>query len=580
MRYTNTLMRFFYTLILVQLISASTLFGQSNDNVLFKAMKDEMDRSKKELILPNSPAPFFVAYTVAENQYISVVSSLGTILSAKESPKERLHSVNLYVGDYNFSSDYSYSGNGIMSPNFTSRDDNYDQLKRNFWQTSDVAYKMAVEVYNSKKNGIKTATLTDEEKALPDMLPLTKVEVYTPDVPSFNFDKKSYEELSNKLSNEFAKYPVIFDSRVEMDGIETLYYYISTEGTKIEEPVSYVAITLKGKVRDTKGHVISDQLTIYAKSFEKLPSAETLSAKVNEFSNKLVALQGATSMEEYYQGPVLFEGAAAASIISDNLISASGIVSYRKPIQVMATVGRVENISTKRDVKPLEERINKKVIDSRLSVSNKTDMTDFNGVSLIGSYNLDAQGVSPLKEVKLIENGILKTLLSSRVPSKKIKSSTGSMRFGVRPRAIVLDVVPGILVVSAPNGSTSAQLKAELLKAAVEEGLDYAYIVRSIASETDQYIYKVSVKDGSETLVTGTEISPVPFAKLKRVLGVSNEQEVANFLYKGEIPSSIIYPKAILIEDIEINRKPLTVQKESPLISAIPISKVQIISVM
>lgn len=559
-------MRFFYTLILAQLISAASLFGQTNDNVLFKAMQDEMDRSKKELILPNSPAPFFVAYTVGETQYISVSSSLGAILSTKESPKERMHSVNLYVGDNNFSSDYSYSGNGVLSPNFTSRDDNYDQLKRNFWQTSDVAYKLAVEVYNSKKNGIKTATLTDEEKTLPDMLPLTKVEVYTPVVPAFNFDKKSYEDLSKNLSKEFAKYPVIFDSRVEIDGIETVYYYQSTEGSKIKEPVSYVAVTIKGKVRNTKGQIINDRETIYAKSFDKLPASEVLTAKVNEFSNKLVALQGAASMEEYYQGPVLFEEAAAASIISDNLISASGIISFRKPIQVMATVARVENISSKKDVKPLEERINKKVIDSRLSVSNKTDMTDFNGVSLIGSYNLDAQGVSPVKEVKLIENGILKRLLSSRVPTKKIKASTGSMRFGVRPRAIVLNVVPGTLAVSAPNGSTSAELKAELIKAAIEEGMDYAYIVRKIANDTDQYIYKVSVKDGSETLITGSEITPVPFTKLKRVLGVSKEQSAINFLYQGEIPTSIIYPKSILVEDIEINNKPLNVQKESPLI--------------
>jgi len=567
MRYKYTSMKFFCTFVLAQIVSVAALFGQTNDNGLFKAMQDEMDRSKKELKLPNSPTPYFVAYTVGENQYISVISSLGAVLLSKESSKERIHSVNLYVGDYNFSSDYSYSGNGIMSPNFTARENNYDQLKRNFWQTSDVAYKMAVEVYNSKRNALKTATLTDEEKALPDMLPLTKVEVYTPAHPVFNMDKKSYEDLSKKLSIEFAKYPVVFDSRVEIDGVETIYYYQSTEGTKITEPVSYVAVTIKGKVRNSKGQVISDQETLYSKTFDKLPSIEALTAKVNEFSSKLIALQGAASMEEYYQGPVLFEDAAAASIISENLISPAGIVSFRKPVQVMSTVGRVENISAKRDIKPLEDRINKKVIDSRLSVTNKTDMTDFNGMSLIGNYNLDAQGVSPLKEVKLIENGILKTLLSSRVPTKKIKTSTGSLRFGVRPRAIVLDVVPGTLVVSAPNGSTSAELKAELIKAAIEEGLDYAYIVRKIASETDQYIYKVSVKDGSETLMTGSEITPVPFTKLKRVLGVSKEQASANYLYRGEIPTSVIYPKSILVEDVEINNKPLSVLKESPLIT-------------
>ena len=398
------------------------------------------------------------------------------------------------------------------------------------------------------------------------MLPLKKVEVYTSDAPALNVNKKSYEDLSNILSKEFAKYPQIVNSRVEVDGVETIYYFISSEGTKVKDPATYVCITLRGKVRNTKGQNIEDNETIYARTFEQLPSAEALLSIVNKFSSKLVSLQSAAIMNEYYLGPVLFEDEAVATLLSDNLISQSGIISFRKPIQVLATVARVESISNQKDVKPLEERINKKVIDSRLSVTNRTDLNDFNGMSLLGSYEIDAQGVKPAKEVKLIENGILKTLLSSRIPTKKINESTGSMRFGVRPRGVIVNVAPGTLVVSSPNGSPREELKSELIKAAIEEGLDYAFIVRNIAKETSQYIYKVSVKDGSETLMTGSEITSVPFMKLKRVLGVSKEQEATNFLYRDAVPTSIIYPKAILIEDIEINKKPLSVQKESPLI--------------
>ena len=565
-------MRYIYTLLITHLLAALSLFGQTNEAVLYKAMQDEMARSKNELILPGSPAPFFVAYTVGENQYISVSSTLGVILSSKESEKERLHSVNLYVGDNKFSSDYSYTGNGIQSPSFTTRDDNYDQLRRNFWQTSDLSYKFAVEVYNSKKNNIKTANISEEEKALPDLLPLKKVEVYATAEPALNLSKKSYEDLAKLLSKEFAKYPQISDSRVEADGVETVYYYLSTEGTKVKEKEVYAGITFRGKVRNNKGQIVQDVETIFAPAFEQLPSKEALIAKVNKFAEKLVSLCNAEPMAEYYFGPVLFENDAVATILSDNLVSQSGIISIRKPIQVLASVSRVENVGAMKDIKPLEERINKKVIDSRLSVSNKTDLKEFNGMFLLGSYEMDAQGVAPVKDVKLIENGILKTLLSSRVPTRKISESTGSVRFGVRPRAVVTGVAPRVLVVNSLSGSSRDELKADLIKAAIEEGLDYAYIVRNIASETTQYIYKVSVKDGSETLVTGTEVTPVPLTKLKRVLGVSKEQEATSYLYKGSIPTSIIHPKAILIEDIEINKKPLSVQKESPLISRLEMS--------
>ncbi len=567
MRHTKSIFRRIGAFILIYACLSTLSYGQRNESVLFKAMQDEMDRTKKELKLPNAPQTYFVAYTVAENSYISVSSSLGTITYTKESPRERVHSVNLYVGDSQFSSDYSYTDNGINLNFFTTRDDNYDQLRRNFWQTSDVAYKFAVEVYKSKKNAVKTATISEEEKALPDMLPLTGTVVSTPAIPEFNMNKKAYQELACKLSKVFEKYPSVFGSSVEIGGIQTVYYYLTTEGTKIKEPTAYVSLIIKGSIRNNLGQVVDDQKVIYAKCFEKLPSESALISLAESFADRLSALVKAPNMQEYYLGPVLFEEAASAKIFADNLISPSGIVAFRQPFQVMASVARAENVGDAKNVKPLEDRIGKKVIDNRLNVQNRTDLTEFDGMSLIGNYTLDAQGVTPVKEEKLVENGILRSLLSSRVPTKKVKGSTGSLRYGVTPRSITKAIAPGTLIVSAPEGAASSELKSQLIKAAIEEGLDYAYIVRNFAGGSDQYLYRVSVKDGSETLVTGAEISPVQFIKLKRVLGVSKEEMAFNYLYRGTLPTSIIAPKSVLIEDIEIMNKPMNVQKESPLIA-------------
>lgn len=567
MRHIKSIFRRLGAFIILYTCLSSISYGQRNESVLFKAMQDEMDRTKKELTLPDAPSTYFVGYTVAENTYLSVSSSLGTITYTKESPRERVHSVNLYVGDSQFSSDYSYTDNGINLNFFTTRDDNYDQLRRNFWQTSDVAYKFAVEVYKSKKNAVKTATISEEEKALPDMLPLTGTVVSTPAIPEFNLNKKAYQDLANKLSVIFEKYPSVFGSSVEIGGIQTVYYYLTTEGTKIKEPAGYVSIVIKGSVRNDLGQVVEDKKAIYAKSFDKLPAESQLIASVASFAERLSTLAKAPNIHEYYLGPVLFEESASAKIFADNLIDPSGIVAFRQPFQVMASVARAENVGDAKNVKPLEDRIGKKVIDNRLNVQNRTDLTEYEGMSLIGNYTLDAQGVVPVKEIKLVENGILKSLLSSRVPTKKVKASTGSLRYGVIPRSITKAVAPGTLIVSAPEGASSSELKSQLIKAAVEEGLDYAYIVRTFADETDQYLYKVSVKDGSETLVTGAEISPIQFIKLKRVLGVSKDEMAFNYLYKGSIPTSIIAPKSVLIEDIEIMNKPMNVQKESPLIA-------------
>lgn len=565
MKYFKNIYRFTFLLLALNITVLASLQGQGNNSILFKAMEDEMNRSKNELTLPNSPSPFFVAYTVGDISYTSVISSKGTTIYTKVSPKERLHSVNLYVGDSKFSSDYAYSGNGILTTSMTVTENNYDQLRRSFWQTSDIAYKMAVEVFNSKQNAIKSANLTEQEKNLPDMLPLAKPVVNVAQYAQ-NLATNKYEELANKLSAEFAKYNSIFDSRVEIDAIVSNYHYISTEGTKTVEPAGYVAVTFKGKVRNAKGQVLRDEEVLYSKTFETLPTEKDLTLAAANFAAKLTALINSTEMEEYYLGPVLFIEDAAAQILAENLISPAGVFAYRRPIQVMATAGRPENVSARRDIKALEERINKKVIDSRISVKNMTDSKTFGNTPLIGYYSIDAQGVIPQKETSLIENGILRNLLSTRVPTKTSSASTGSLRFGTRPRAIPLEVAPGNLIISVKEGTTTEELKKDLIKAAIEEGLDYAYIVKKIANQTDQYIYKVFVKDGSETLVTGAEVTPVPLTKLKRVLGLNQNQKIYNYLYQGTVPVSVIYPDGILIEDIEINRKPVNVQKDSPLI--------------
>jgi hypothetical protein len=623
MKYFKNIYRFALLFVALNITVLATLQGQSDNSVLYKAMEDEMNRSKNELKLPNSPSPWFVAYTVADIGYTSVISSKGTTIYTKVSPKERLHSVNLYVGDSKFSSDYAYSGNGILTTSMTITENNYDQLRRSFWQTSDIAYKMAVEVFNSKQNAIKSANLTEQEKNLPDMLPLANPVVninqrgqhnqhnqsgqqVNPnwnanqnqqvnqnwnanqnqqarqnqqtrqklnaqqnsnfEMPQIPLAVNKYQELANKLSAELAKYNSIFDSRVEIDGIESIFHYLSTEGSKIVEPVGYVAVTFKGKVRNTKGQVLRDQEVVYSRTFETLPTEQELTTAVGQFAARLTALLSGSEMEEYYLGPVLFVEDAAAQILADNLISPAGVFAYRRPIQVMATVGRPENVSARRDIKALEERINKKVIDSRISVKNMTDTKTYDNAPLIGYYNIDAQGVIPQKETSLIENGILRNLLSTRVPTKTSSASTGSLRYGTRPRAIPLESAPGNLIITVKDGTTHEQLKSDLIKAAVEEGLDYAYIVKKIANETDQLIYKVSVKDGSESLVTGAEVTPVPLTKLKRVLGLNQNQKIYNYLYQGTVPVSVVYPDGILIEDIEINRKPVNVQKDSPLI--------------
>ena len=54
---------------------------------------------------------------------------------------------------------------------------------------------------------------------------------------------------------------------------------------------------------------------------------------------------------------------------------------------------------------------------------------------------------------------------------------------------------------------------------------------------------------------------PITLSHLRRLSAISNKENVANYLLDGEVMSSIIYPSALLLEDIEI--KKAEVKKES-----------------
>ena len=52
---------------------------------------------------------------------------------------------------------------------------------------------------------------------------------------------------------------------------------------------------------------------------------------------------------------------------------------------------------------------------------------------------------------------------------------------------------------------------------------------------------------------------------MKRMLGISSKENVSNYIFNGEVLSSMIYPSSILVENIEINKSDVKKDKEQVL---------------
>ena len=223
--------------------------------------------------------------------------------------------------------------------------------------------------------------------------------------------------------------------------------------------------------------------------------------------------------------------------------------------------------------------IGKQVMNKNLSVTAIDKTSAFEAIPLVGSYKIDAEGVSAKEKIPLIENGMLKALLSDRVPAHGVSHSTGHKRLvwlgDLQPR-----LAPGVIEMTAKKTASAAQMKKQLIETAKKNGDEYAYIVRKIGMpasvdfsammsgkdpvEKPAYVYRVSVKDGTETLVRTATISKITIDSFKEVLAVSDKKQAWNLplagisrMFQGResgVHASFIVPKGILLPGIELKK--------------------------
>ena len=532
-------MRYILSLLIFFLLVGPVVAQNEQDQVIFKAMQDELQRNKAELALPGMDKPFYLSFSLGRFRQFEVVGELGAITNSLELPWRGIGSSQLLLGDYNNTNDTRFVGQ-FMKVGMPAEAD-YDMIRRNFWLVSDAAYKMALREAAAKEAALKSNPQTPEEAQLPDLVkaePITKI--VESKVP-YEIDIKKWENTIRELSAIFKNYKEIYNSSVGISGLDMEIYKQTSEDVTMKQPVTYVNLFAQGYVTTEDGVRIGDALSILVARPQDMPSLEDLKKKVTAFAENLMKLRNAPVVEEFYSGPVLFED-------GNNLLNQSGLFAYRKPIGQAG--GRT-----------LEGRIGRKIIDNRLTVKNYTSLEKYDGTPLLGAYEIDAEGVIPEKEMTLVDKGILRQMLNGRVPSLKTQHSTGSSRFVMTGSDIVYVTAPGTIHIQVDKGTKQDKMKKALIKAAKDEGLDYAYIVRSIAGPASR-IYKVDVKDGSETQVRFGDVSAINLAKIKRVLDISSKENVSNYILNRQVLSSLIYPASVLIEDVEINKSELKKEKE------------------
>lgn len=520
-------------------------------------MEDELARCYTELHHPKAGKPFFIQFYIEDASRISSVATLGAIQISEIEPVTNWSS-RLMMGDYqfndeNFENSYEY-GADYSPDNYLPIDTDYWGFRRTIWLSLENIFNSASANYIEKKNYF--AENPPSEPLLPDYTPLKPFTLTLIDtIPGISLHEA--EEYIRNLSTIFKQYPVVTNSSVSIEFTKGTIYLSSTEGVQVELPISFGTLEVAGQITTLTGEKFSVGGSIYFKNPKDLPTFESVNKSISYSINQISKLKDAEDLQEKYTGPVLFYGEPIAEVITSILFSGEeALIAERKPTE--NTPSYRKNTQTKKSM--VSNKLGKKFLPNEYSIILKPHVQSYNNKTLIGYTPVDAEGVVPPEELVLVEHGVLKALLASRVPSENSSGSNGHNRFLVANGGLTQDVTPSNVFITSTKPKDYKALKQELIDEAKRQNLEYAIICKSIDTTYDQGVsayYKVSLEDGTERLIKPVlrDDQALTANRLKGCLDKTFVCNLGSGLYTDlyeQIECSLIMPLAMIVDNVSL----------------------------
>ncbi|HEY2375588.1 MAG TPA: metallopeptidase TldD-related protein [Gemmatimonadaceae bacterium] len=482
--------------------------------------------------------PYFIAYRAYDARSIGASATGGSLLSSGTRHSRNV-GPEVRVGDYAFDNTnfMNFGSSGMLmalggedfdfGAGSLPLDDSYLEFRRQVWLMTDMAYKHAAETYAEKRAALLNHSRRD---SLPDFSRVTPTQ--TIDTTSvITLDRAEAESLVRALS-AVAEFARLDRSSVRIGVDNTDQYLLNSEGTSAFVRRPQFSLTASASTQATDGAPLGASFHVYGHSLKDLPSREELARDIRTLALHLDSLRSAPVLE-HYSGPVLFEGRAAAELFAERF--APALVGRRTP-QGSADFAAMMD-ATGRGATPLSDRVRSRVLPNSMTVVDDPTLTTQDGVPLLGTYRVDNDGV-PARRTVLIERGIVKQVLTTRVPVRGFLESTGNRRGD--------GAAPSNIVVTTTNGVSDAELKNRLVTMVKDRGLDYGLIVRELGSGAVNrddpsammselrgrgagrlvlLAYRV-YPDGREELVRGARLLGVSAESFKDIVAVSGRTTV------------------------------------------------------
>lgn len=513
---------------------------------ILTVMQSELARANSSLA-KSDPAPYFVSYTVNDQSIVVLVGAYGSLLT-DAALQRREADVVMRVGSPALDNTHGQSRASGMSSGTLPLGDNPDAISRVLWELTDREYKRAAPAYLNVKTN--TAVRAQEEDRSPDFSKeAPQVHPGEPLKPGF-LDRAAWEGEIRRLSAAFRKYPGVYFASVILQMQNSNSRLVTSEGASIATPSVSTRLILEAQTRADDGMELLRVETFQAPAASGLPSEAELTAKIDKMAEDLKNLREAP-VAEPYNGPALLSGRAAAVLFHEVL--GHRLEGHRQ--------------RDEEEGQTFTKKVNQEVLPKFLSVSDDPTVHELAGVKLAGSYEYDNEG-SPAQRVDVIQNGVLKNFLMSRMPIKDFGISNGHGRNqpGLMPTGR-----QGNLIVTSSQTVPEAQLRQKLIDEVKRQGKPYGLYFDDIQGgftlTTRQLpqafqvlpviVYRIYADGRPDELVRGVDIVGTPLAALTRIMTTGDQQHVFNGVCgaeSGSVPVAAVAP-AMLFSEMEVQKR-------------------------
>jgi len=527
---------------------------QQTDPPLLNAMTIELHRAFTSLGKGNGKPgdekqlpPYFLSYAVSDASAVVIRAQYGALV-VNSANHERVADVQIRLGEPRLDNTHgAHRGTAVNSVQLPLTDDR-EALARSLWMATNNGYGSALDNYLRVKT--EAEVRAKEEDNSPDFsqeIPQVSIGKAAPQV---TVDRAAWEQRVRSLSKIFREFPDVYQNFVMLTAQNETDYFASSEGSRVVAPHLQARLLVFAVTRAEDGMDLFRAQTFEAETVDGLPAQAQMEAAMREMGNSLEALRTAP-LTEPFNGPVILSGRAAAVFFHE-------VLGHR--LEGQRQRGDEEG-------QTFTKELGKEVLPAFLSVSDDPTQTTFGKTWLSGNYTFDDEG-QKARRVDLIQDGVLKTFLMSRLPIASFSSSNGHGRAqtGRMPTGR-----QGNLIVTSTKAVTDAELRKQLIEEAKKQGKPYGLYFEDISSgfavtqrSSPQafsviplVVWRVYADGRPDELVRGVSIVGTPLAAMKRIVATSDRSEVFNGecgAESGTVPVSAVAP-AMLLSEMETQKQ-------------------------